>query len=153
MATALWKKLNLKDESRIVVIDSPESFEEEIATLSDVTVGRKLISASKDSFLIAFVTRLVEVEKVAVNLTKMAAGDITIWLCYPKGTSKRYKCEFTRDTGWEALGGAGFEPVRMVAIDEDWSALRFRRVEYIKKMTRDPRGALTAEGKARARKL
>ena len=24
----------------------------------------------------------------------------------------------------------------MVAIDEDWSALRFRRVEFIKKMTR-----------------
>jgi len=30
-------------------------------------------------------------------------------------------------TGWNMLGHEGFEPVRMVAIDEDWSAKRFRR--------------------------
>jgi hypothetical protein len=32
----------------------------------------------------------------------------------------------------------GFEPVRQIAIDEDWSALRFRRTDFIKSMTRDP---------------
>jgi hypothetical protein len=45
------------------------------------------------------------------------------------------------------LGAAGFEPVRMVAIDEDWSALRFRRVAHIKSMTRSPRGAISRAGK------
>jgi len=30
------------------------------------------------------------------------------------------------------IRNAGFDSVRQVAIDEDWSALRFRRVEYIK---------------------
>jgi len=54
----------------------------------------------------------------------------------PQATSKRYKSEINRDTGWQALGQAGFEPVRAVAIDEDWSALRFRRVEFIKTLTR-----------------
>lgn len=29
--------------------------------------------------------------------------------------------------------GAGFDTVRQVAIDDDWSTLRFRRVEYIKR--------------------
>jgi len=33
----------------------------------------------------------------------------------------------------------------MVAIDEDWSALRFRRVEFIKTMTRDKSHRLTAQ--------
>ena len=36
------------------------------------------------------------------------------------------------DTGWNALKAAGFEIVCAIAIDEDWTALRFRRVEYIK---------------------
>ena len=45
---------------------------------------------------------------------------------------KRYICEFNRDDGWQVIRGAGFDSVRQVAIDEDWSALRFRRVEYIK---------------------
>jgi hypothetical protein len=51
---------------------------------------------------------------------------------YPKGTSKRYTCDFNRDSGWEVIRNAGFDSVRQIAIDEDWSALRFRRVEYIK---------------------
>ncbi len=48
------------------------------------------------------------------------------------------------------LGRAGFRPVRPVAIDEDGSALRFRRVEYIASPKRHPDGALTAAGRAKA---
>jgi hypothetical protein len=61
-------------------------------------------------------------------------------------------CEFNRDTGWAALGAAGFEGVRMVAIDEDWSALRFRRVEFIQTMTRDKKRAMTKRGKKKVTK-
>ena len=49
------------------------------------------------------------------------------------------------------FGAAGFEPVRQVAIDEDWSALRFRRVEHVKTLTRSKAMALTEEGKERGR--
>jgi hypothetical protein len=40
----------------------------------------------------------------------------------------------------------------MVAIDEDWSALRFRRAEFIKTLTRDPGHAMSAAGRRRAGK-
>jgi len=49
-----------------------------------------------------------------------------------RGRIKKYTCDISRDNGWQALGELGFEGVRMVAIDEDWSAVRFRRAEYIK---------------------
>ena len=61
-----------------------------------------------------------------------ATGDATVWFAYPTGTSKKYKCDFNRDTGWNALQAEGFDTVRAVAIDEDWTALRFRRKEFIK---------------------
>ena len=70
-----------------------------------------------------------------------------VWIAYPKSTSQRYACEFNRDTGWDAMGDAGFEPVRQVAIDADWSALRFRRATYIKNWTRT--FAYSQEGKRR----
>lgn len=54
-----------------------------------------------------------------------------------------------RDTGWQTLGDLGFEPVRQIAIDEDWSALRFRRVEFIKAMKRS--FAMSKEGKKRTK--
>jgi hypothetical protein len=37
-----------------------------------------------------------------------------------------------------------------VAIDEDWSALRFRRVEHITSLKRDPSRVLSASGRTRA---
>ena len=63
-------------------------------------------------------------------------GDALLWIAYPKGTSKRYTCEFNRDKGWGVLLGSGFDCVRQVAIDEDWSALRFRRIEFINHRSR-----------------
>ncbi len=77
-------------------------------------------------------------------------GDAVVWFAYPKQSSKNYRSEIDRDHGWKVLGRAGFEPVRMVAIDADWSAVRFRRVENIKTMTRPASVALSAGGKAKS---
>jgi hypothetical protein len=42
--------------------------------------------------------------------------------------------------------------VRQIAIDEDFSALRFRKVEFIKKITRSKDMALTETAKNRTSK-
>lgn len=42
------------------------------------------------------------------------------------------------------------EPVRQVGIDEDWSTLRFRHVEYIKTLRRRANDAISEAGVARA---
>jgi hypothetical protein len=148
----IWKKLNLKDQSEIVVLNAPESFEGELARLGIVTVRTKVASARKASFALAFGTKQAEVDAFASSLNKLADGDIVVWFAYPKGSSKRYTCEFNRDTGWKSIGAKGFEPVRMVAIDEDWSALRFRRVDFIEEMKRPAEWAMTAKGKAKSGK-
>src|SRR5262245_15225527 len=148
MASALFAKLNLKDQKDIVVVNAPESFTAELKKLSGVTV-RTTLPAGPVSFALAFVTRQPEVDSIAKSLTRLAEGDAIVWFAYAKGSSKRYKSEINRDNGWRALGAAGFEGVRMVAIDEDWSAVRFRRVEFIKTMNRDVSGAMTKAGKAR----
>ena len=144
-----FDKLNLKDQKVIVVVNAPGSFEKELAGLHGVTVKRSADGAAPIDFSLAFVTKQDEVDSLAKSVVSKAKGDAVVWFAYPKGSSKKYKCEFNRDKGWAALGKQGFEPVRMVAIDEDWSALRFRRVEFIKTMTRGPEQRLTSAGKAR----
>lgn len=150
--SGIFKKLNLKDQTEIVVLNAPESFAPELAALADVNIVRDLKGVKTVSFALAFVIKQAEVDKLASTLAKRAEGDALIWFAYPKGSSKKYKCDFNRDTGWAALGKLGFEPVRMVAIDEDWSALRFRRVEFIKTMNRDEKRALSAAGKTKTTK-
>jgi len=149
-APGVFGKLNLKEQQEIVVLDAPASFEAEVARLKGVVVHRKAPKNAGVAFALAFVKRQVEVEAAAKALTRNAEGDVVLWFAYPKGSSKKYTCDFNRDTGWAALGAAGFEPVRMVAIDEDWSAVRFRRAGFIKTLTRDKVHALSALGRKRA---
>ena len=147
--TPLFRKLNLKGQRSIVVLDAPESFEHELRALSDVVVNRKVDQGAKFEFGIAFVITQKQLDEASAALAAAADGDAILWIAYPKGTSKRYKCEFNRDDGWHVIGQVGFEGVRQVAIDKDWSALRFRRVEFIKSLTRAPERALTPAGKVR----
>ena len=149
---SIFQKLHLKDRSRILVLNPPESFEPELAALHGVTVLRKLQGLDEIGFSLAFVTRQQEVEKLAKAIAKLAKGDAVVWFAYPKGTSKNYRNEIDRKTGWQVLGEEGFEPVMRVAIDADWSASRFRRVEFIKTLTRPKEYRMTASGKARAAK-
>ena len=147
-----FDKLNLKNHAQIVVLNAPASFEPELASLRGVAILRDGRDAQTIDFSLAFVTKQKEVDTFAKTIAKKAKGDAIVWFAYPKGSSKKYRCEFNRDTGWTELGKSGFEPVRMVAIDEDWSALRFRRVEFIKTMTRPKEHTLSAAGKARLTK-
>ena len=131
MASGIFKKLNLTDQKGICVLGAPDSFRRALASLKGVKVAASLSAAGEVVFALAFVTRKAEVDKVAKALAKKAQGDAIVWFAYPKGTSKKYRCDFNRDTGWDVLKKSGFDTVRQVAIDEDWSALRFRRTEFI----------------------
>jgi hypothetical protein len=150
--TPLFKKLNLKDQREIVVLNAPASFEAELARLEGLTVRRTVKGLKGVEFAIAFVTKQSELDAAVRSIARLAQGDAVVWFAYPKGSSKRCKSEINRDNGWKVVGQEGFEPVRMVAIDEDWSGLRVRRVEFIKTMKRDARHAMTSEGKRKAGK-
>lgn len=129
--TPIFDKLNLKQQSNILVVNAPPSFESELQALDGVTVWREAGQLEAVQFALMFVTRQAEVDRLAPVFADKLEGDAVLWFAYPKGTSKRYTCDFNRDSGWQAVRDAGFDTVRQVAIDADWSALRFRRFAYI----------------------
>jgi hypothetical protein len=143
---AIFKKLNYKDQDQIFVVNAPKSFEKEVDEMGKLTSIKTNLGAAKEvEFFLGFVTKQKEVDDLTKKVAPIINGDGLLWFAYPKGSSQKYKCEFNRDNGWNELGKHGFEPVRMVAIDEDWSALRFRKAENIKTMTRS--FAITETGK------
>lgn len=148
---ALLKKLNFAGQDPVVVVNAPAEFDPIVSQLSKAaTVHTRQGNVKACGFAIVFATKQHEVDASINALAPELEGDAILWIAYPKGSSKRYTCDFNRDTGWTEVGKAGFEPVRQVAIDADWSALRFRRVGFIKTMTRS--FAMTEEGKAKATK-
>jgi hypothetical protein len=130
MAT-LFEKLQLKDHQEILVLHAPESFESELSQLPVLHIHRSLAALPEIRFSLVFVTKQTEVDALAAKIAARAKGDAAVWFAYPKGASKKYKCDFNRDTGWDKLKEAGFDTVRSIAIDEDWTGLRFRRKEFI----------------------
>jgi hypothetical protein len=148
--TDLFKKLNFKNHSEITILNSPASFELEIAEMTKVSsINTNIDEIIETDFVLCFVKAQTEIDEFIIKNYKKLIGDCLLWMCYPKGSSKKYKCDFNRDTGWAKLGQLGLETVRMVAIDEDWSALRFRKVEFVKMVTRRESYALTNDAKKR----
>ena len=139
----LLQKLQHKNQDTLVMDGAPVEVEK-LFTESSLKIVK---TGTKIDFYIGFATKLTDVEKIADTIVPSLSDDALFWICYPKSTSKNYRCEFNRDTGWKSIGEVGYEPVRQISINEDWSALRFRKPAKIKKMTRS--FAMTREGKKR----
>jgi hypothetical protein len=151
--TPLFKKLNFKHQTNCLVLFSPDSFNNELIEMQSFTrIHKDSYNLEIIEFALIFVTQKATIEETMIHIESKLADDVVLWFCYPKGSSKKYSCDFNRDNGWDALGVFQFEPVRMVAIDEDWSALRFRKVDFIKKMTRNENSILSESGKLKSKK-
>lgn len=146
----LFKKLAFKNQAEVLVLGAPESFQLALEKLPEETqVISSLNQVNQIGYALVFVTQKTEIQEFAKSSRDKLTADAIVWMCYPKGSSKKYRCDFNRDQGWEPMGEIGFEPVSMVAIDEDWSALRFRNVHFIKTLKRNPDHIMSKEGKAR----
>ncbi|MEM6764567.1 MAG: hypothetical protein AAF655_06570 [Bacteroidota bacterium] len=149
----LFKKLNWKDHSPILIRHAPDSFQNElkqIAALTEVHTG--LQEGLTYSFVLLFAEKVTDLHLRIDAIKHVWEGDVVLWFAYPKKSSQKYVSDITRDSGWLPLGELGFEGVRQVAIDADWSALRFRHVDYIKTMKWDNGCAMSEKGKKRTQK-
>lgn len=149
----IFSKLNYKGEKRILVLNPPESFRINLEEMLPLTsIDEEIVGGQVYEFIFVFVEKADQINDFAQQIKDILIGDASVWFAYPKKSSKQYKSDITRDSGWQPLGDSGYEPVRQVSIDDDWSALRFRNVDYIKKFDRDPKMAISEGGKKRLRK-
>ena len=144
----LLEKLNYKYHSIIHVLNAPDSFDVEIAEMTKISKVKYDLSTDDNiEFCLIFVTQKSSIKASMEIVNAIWNNDASVWYCYPKTSSKRYKCDFNRDNGWDEIRNYEVEPVSLVSIDQDWSALRFRKTKYIKKMIRSKSFALSISGK------
>ena len=129
MATnPVLKKLLYKGQSPVLLLGAPP----EAAGLGKAfgaPAHAKPAARTKYGFVLAFARSMAELDAVAKTATRALADGGLFWSAYPKGTSKKYKgADVNRDTGHARMKTHGFDGVSLVAIDADWSAMRFKRV-------------------------
>ena len=129
----LLEKLNYKEQERIALLNSEESFTNLLSNeLRNVIIDKEIDPRYPYEFIIVFAKSVAEVKLFTPIALHNLLADGILWFCYPKKTSKKYHSEIDRDHGWNELNDSGLFGVRIVSVDEDWSALRFRNVKYIK---------------------
>lgn len=125
----LLSKLKFRPDYRLVVINAPESYQKNLEGLqynSDV----QNFSGEADMIQI-FAYNKADVDRFVPEIVKHLKYDGLLWLSYPKITSK-IKTDISRDKGWDTLKALGLEGIALIAIDDTWSAMRFRPKEKIK---------------------
>ncbi len=87
------------------------------------------------AFQIAFALDRAELAEAAAEVAANYRPGGHLWLCYPKKAG-RIRSDLTRDVGWEPVHALGLRGVAQIAMDQDWSALRFRKRDEIAQITR-----------------
>jgi hypothetical protein len=114
----LRTKLQLKSGQALELVRAPDSA---VALFSNMgTESGGDIAAA----LLVFVIKEKALEKQATMIVRAAASDRLTWVAYPK--SGLLGTDLDRDKVAAFLRDGGAQPVRQVAIDDVWSALRFR---------------------------
>jgi hypothetical protein len=122
MSTVL-DKLRYKAGMRVYVVGAPAGFEVEMGRLPKGIERARTLSGKVD-LVHAFFTRKSDFDKEAASFGKALGPSGILWISYPKG--KGLGTDLNRDVLREAGAKKGLEAVAQVAIDEVWSALRFK---------------------------
>jgi hypothetical protein len=123
-SAALLKKLGIKPGQRLLVLNAPAGYVDSLKPLPDET---ELATKGKGpfDFVQLFVQNKAEIERHALRAIAAVKPRGLLWIAYPKKSSK-LETDISRDVGWDVVKKAAWEAVAIVAIDDVWSALRFR---------------------------
>lgn len=118
---SLATRLQVKGERRLAVVDAPAHLE----NLLGADTPRAEIDDADVALL--FVRDRVQMDARLPSLLPQLRPDAILWLAYPKLTSSLAK-DLNRDIIRSAAPDFGLDTVSQIAIDDDWSALRLKRV-------------------------
>lgn len=122
MASSLASKLQLKPHHSLALMNPPSGYAESLASLPVRAIDDDI--DEPDAVLLFVTTRAQLLELAPRCFGRVKAGGLA-WIAYPKAGSG-VGTNINRDSLADALSASGWRPVRQVAIDETWSAIRFR---------------------------
>ncbi|HXM55721.1 MAG TPA: hypothetical protein VOB72_10055 [Candidatus Dormibacteraeota bacterium] len=118
----LARKLLIKPGSRIALVNAPPGYAERLDPLPE---GARVVDLQPGiDVLQVFAHDRAELVAATGALGSVREGGL-LWVCYPKG-GRKAGTDLNRDLLWAELDKSGLTGVTLVAVDETWSAMRFR---------------------------
>ena len=120
--TPLPKKLGLKDGGVMVLLNAPIGIEKLLVLLPP---GARLAAklADTNALVVLFCKDLATLKKLLPATAKKLHADGSLWISWPKKTSKRY-IDLTENGIRAVVLPTSLVDVKVCAVNEDWSGLK-----------------------------
>jgi hypothetical protein len=114
----LAAKLQIKPGESVSVVNQPPNVELDLE-------GSPIVDdADAADAVILFCANQGELDQFRGTAVSAAKREALTWVVYPK--AGRLGTDLNRDRLWELVREHGIRPVRQIAVDDVWSALRMR---------------------------
>jgi len=120
--TPLVRKLGIKPGANIAFISAPQDYASELDLPSDVTVNSR--SSKPLDFAQLFVKRKTELKRKFSEYAKRLNASGMLWVSWPKKSSG-VSTDLSENAVREIGLAAGLVDVKICAVDEVWSGLKF----------------------------
>jgi len=115
------ERLQVKGDRRLAVVGAPAEVDRKIGARK---VRGEMAAAD---VVVLFVENRARLDSALPGALKKISKDSILWIAYPKLTSK-LAGDLNRDVIHALAPKHGIDAVSQIAIDDDWSALRFKRI-------------------------
>jgi hypothetical protein len=123
---SIAEKLFIKPGYKFLLVNPPDGYLARMGAMPDGIVILNDAETPVEAIQV-FVSNRQELEQQLPRLKELMAPKGMLWVSYHKGTS-RVKTDIHRDTINAFAQSIGLEGVAMISIDDDWSALRLKRI-------------------------
>jgi hypothetical protein len=121
--TPLLKKLGIRNGARLQLVSAPAGFDR---TLGELPADASVSLRGTLDFAMLFVRRQAELRKDFTRLRDRLESNGMLWVAWPKKASK-LETDVSESIVREFGLGAGLVDVKICAVDETWSGLKFVR--------------------------
>jgi len=112
----------IKEGRKVLFVNEPKGYRDSIGLRKNVDVLKGLQNAD---IIQVFVNSEKELEEQLPKLKNYLKQNGILWVTYRKGSLK-IKSDINRDSIYEYGLSVGLRGVAMIAVDENWSALRLK---------------------------
>ena len=135
--TPLFKKLGIKDGSRVSLVDAPQRFESKLGDLPEGVLLQR--NKNTPSNLTLWFVTSSEYLQNHIHSMRRSIGKDGLWVIWPKKTSD-IQTDLNQVSVRRIGMDAGLVDYKIASIDETWSGLRFT----LKKRREPPQKRLQA---------
>jgi len=123
--TPLIKKLGIKPGQRICILNAPQGYDKTLGALpAGIKPASRLGNPHALDFIHLFTKELAQLASSFPKLKAALSFDGTLWISWPKKSAK-VASDLDENMVREFGLGIGLVDVKVAAIDETWSGLKF----------------------------